>query len=56
MHNDFGAEKWLYGLTLSALSISNFVIGPIMGAVYDRTYQTKLIVLFLNLFEIGGKW
>ena len=56
MNKEFGAEKWLYGLTLSALSISNFMIGPIMGTLYDRTHQTKLIVLFLNLFEIGGKW
>ena len=54
MHDNFGAEKWLYGLTLAAMSISNFVMGPIMGALYDRTHQPKYIVLFLNLFEIGG--
>ena len=55
MHDNFGAEKWLYGLTLAAMSISNFVMGPIMGALYDRTHEPKYIVLFLNLFEIGGK-
>ena len=55
MHDNFGAEKWLYGVTLAAMSISNFVMGPIMGALYDRTHEPKYIVLFLNLFEIGGK-
>ena len=51
---NFGAEEWFYGLTLAAISISNFLVGPPMGALYDRTHQTKLFVLFLNLFEIGG--
>lgn len=55
MHGQFGAHKWLYGLAISAMSISNFLIGPIMGAIYDKTHQTKLLVLFLNLFEIGGQ-
>ncbi|XP_019851479.1 PREDICTED: uncharacterized protein LOC105312602 [Amphimedon queenslandica] len=54
MHEEFGAQKWLYGLTISAMSISNLLIGPIMGAIYDKTHQTKILVLFLNLFEIGG--
>ena len=56
MHNKFGAKEWLYGLTIAAMSISNMIVGPIMGAMYDRTHCTKAIVLFLNLFEIGGTW
>ena len=55
MHDNFGAEKWFYGLTLAAMSISNFIMGPLMGALYDRTHEPKYIVLFLNLFEIGGE-
>ena len=55
MHEEFGAQKWLYGLTISAMSISNLLIGPVMGAIYDKTHQTKFLVLFLNLFEIGGQ-
>ena len=55
LHEEFGAQKWLYGLTISAMSISNLLIGPIMGAIYDKTHQTKILVLFLNLFEIGGQ-
>ena len=54
MHSQFGADKWLYGLTISAMSISNLLASPVMGAVYDRTHWTKAIVLFLNLFGIGG--
>jgi len=49
-----GGEEWLYGLCLSAFSISNFFMGPLFGFVFDRTHRTKLIVLFANLFEIGG--
>lgn len=54
MTDTFGAEEWFYGLTLAAVSISNLLFGPLMGAIYDHTHQTKLFVLFLNLFEIGG--
>ena len=36
------------------MSISNLIMGPLVGAIYDKTHQTKLLVLFLNLFEIGG--
>ena len=50
-----GGEEWLYGLTLAAFSISNLFAGPLYGVVFDATHQTKLIVLFANLFEIGGK-
>ena len=49
-----GGPEWMYGLTLSAFSISNLLAGPIYGLVFDVTHQTKLIVLFANLFEIGG--
>lgn len=56
MHTMFGAEKWLYGLTISAMSISNFIVGPIMGAIYDRTHWTKTVVMFLLLFLIGGQY
>ena len=52
----YGADKWLYGLAICAMSISNMIVGPIMGAIYDRTHCTKAIVLFLNLFEMGGKY
>lgn len=50
----FDGEEWLYGLCLSAFSISNLFMGPLFGFVFDQTHRTKLIVLFANLFEIGG--
>ena len=54
MNTRFHSEEWFYGLTLSAMSISNLLIGPIMGALYDRTHQTKILVIILNIFEITG--
>ena len=48
-------KEWLYGLSLAAFSISNLVTAPFYGLVFDKTKKTKLIVLFANLFEIGGK-
>ena len=50
-----GDEEWLYGLTLAGFSISNLVTAPIYGVIFDKTHQTKMIVLFANLFEIGGE-
>lgn len=47
-------KEWLYGLSLAAFSISNLVTAPFYGVLFDKTYKTKLIVLFANLFEIGG--
>ena len=53
---DFGATKWFYGLTLSAFSMANLLSGPFFGLIFDYTRHTKLIVLFGNLFEIGGQY
>ena len=50
-----GGQGWLYGLSLSAFSISNLVTAPVYGLIYDRTKKTRWIVLFANLFEIGGE-
>lgn len=52
--DSLGGAEWLYGLSLAAFSISNLLLGPLYGLVFDRTHKTKLIVLFANLFEIGG--
>ena len=49
-----GGQEWLYGLSLAAFSISNLFTSPLYGLVFDMTQRTKLIVLFANLFEIGG--
>lgn len=56
MNTRFHSENWFYGLTLSAMSISNLLIGPIMGALYDRTHRTKILVIILNIFEITGNF
>lgn len=52
---EVGGEEWLYGLSLSAFSISNLITSPLYGLVFDKTKQTKWIVFVGNLFEIGGK-
>ena len=48
-------EEWFYGLSLAAFSVSNLVTAPLYGLLFDKTHRTKLIVLFANIFEIGGK-
>ena len=50
-----GGEEWLYGLSLAAFSISNLITAPLYGVIFDMTHRTKYIVLFANLFEIGGR-
>lgn len=50
-----GGQGWLYGLSLSAFSLSNLVTAPLYGLVFDKTKKTKFIVLFANIFEICGK-
>lgn len=50
-----GGEEWLYGLSLAAFSISNLFTAPLYGVIFDKTHRTKFIVLFANLFEIGGE-
>jgi len=52
---EFGADKFFYGLTLSAFSMANLLVGPLYGLVFDHTHQAKLIVLVANLFVIGGQ-
>ena len=52
----FEGKQWLYGLSLAAFSISNLITAPLYGVLFDKTHQTKYIVLFANLFEIGGKY
>ncbi len=51
---DMGGQEWLYGLSLSAFSISNLFTSPLYGLFFDKLKRTKWIVLFGNLFEIGG--
>jgi len=56
LHEQFQADKFFYGLTLSAFSMANLLAGPLYGLAFDYTHRTKLIVLFGNLFEIGGEY
>ena len=35
--------------------MANFICGPLYGLAFDYTRHTKLIILFSNLFEIGGQ-
>jgi len=55
LDEQFKADKFFYGLTLSAFSMANLLAGPLYGLAFDYTHKTKLIVLLGNLFEIGGQ-
>ncbi|XP_078419993.1 major facilitator superfamily domain-containing protein 8 [Cetorhinus maximus] len=50
------AEPYFLGLGLSAFSFSGLIASPIFGCVSDRTWNTKAIILFANLFEIAGNF
>ena len=36
--------------------MANLLSGPFFGLIFDYTRHTKLIILFGNLFEIGGQY
>ena len=49
-----GNKKWLYSLTVSALSTTNAIIGPLFGTVYDKTGACKTLVMISVLFSVVG--
>ena len=51
----FDGDQWMYGLCLAAYSISNLLVGPLLGWIYDKTGAVRIIVLIANLFEAGGR-
>ncbi|CAH1772819.1 unnamed protein product [Owenia fusiformis] len=54
LHNQFHAEQYFLGIVLSAFSFSGLFAGPIMGRWSDVAKNTKWILIFANMFEIGG--
>ena len=40
----FGAQEWVYSLSISCSSMSNILFGPLFGALYDKTHATKVLV------------
>ncbi|XP_013397289.1 major facilitator superfamily domain-containing protein 8 [Lingula anatina] len=54
IHERYNAEQYFLGMILSAFSVTGLFAGPIMGRWGDKTRQTKLLLLFSNLWEIGG--
>ncbi|XP_032887196.1 major facilitator superfamily domain-containing protein 8-like isoform X1 [Amblyraja radiata] len=50
------AEPYFLGLGLSAFSFSGLIAGPILGHISDRSWRTKPIILFANMFEIVGNF
>lgn len=46
---------WMYGLLLSAMSISHIFAGPLFGALFDRTHQTRILTMIALTFEVGGR-
>ena len=42
----FEGQEWMYSLAVSSTSLSNVVVGPVLGILYDRTHASKLLVVF----------
>ncbi|CAN9500971.1 unnamed protein product [Ophioblennius macclurei] len=51
---NFEAEPFFLGLTLSAFSMSGLLVGPLFGLYSDRTNTTKGMILIAVVFEIAG--
>ncbi|XP_064642207.1 uncharacterized protein LOC135496678 isoform X2 [Lineus longissimus] len=50
----FDAQPYFLGIVMSAFSFMGLFSGPIMGRMSDKTGKTKYLILFANLWEIGG--
>ena len=50
----YGGDQLELGLCLSAYSFSSLFSSPILGKWSDKTNNTKIIMLFANLFQIAG--
>ncbi|XP_071944857.1 uncharacterized protein [Antedon mediterranea] len=53
---DLGAPQYFLGMVISAFSFSGLFAAPIFGIWQDRTSKTKSLILFANMFEIGGNF
>ncbi|EDV21517.1 uncharacterized protein TRIADDRAFT_60061 [Trichoplax adhaerens] len=54
--NRFGGSNWMYGMILSAFSFAQLFSNPLMGYLCDRSKNAKWVVIFGNLFELGGNF
>ena len=41
----FHGQEWMYSLAVAANSLSDIVVGPVLGMLHDRTHATKLLVV-----------
>lgn len=51
----FHGASWMYGVILSAFSFAQLFSNPLLGYCCDRFKNAKWVVIFGNLFELGGK-
>ena len=50
-----GNKKWLYSLTISAANAVSVIVGPLFGAVYDKSHTCKALVLISVVSSVVGK-
>ena len=49
-----GGDAVFFGVVMAAFSFSSVLASPIYGLVQDHLRQTKVVILFANLWEIAG--
>ena len=54
LEHRFDAEQWFFGVVFAAFPFSSLLSSPLFGFWVDYTQKTKTVILFANLFEIGG--
>ena len=53
---ELGGNPSFLGFVLAAFSFTGLIAAPIFGLLQDKYHNTKVLVLFANVFEIVGKW
>uniref|UniRef100_A0A672J4E9 Major facilitator superfamily (MFS) profile domain-containing protein n=1 Tax=Salarias fasciatus TaxID=181472 RepID=A0A672J4E9_SALFA len=51
---NFEAEPFFLGLTLSAFSLSGLLFGPLFGLYSDQTHTTKSVIVIAVVFQVAG--
>ncbi|XP_038078943.1 uncharacterized protein LOC119746207 [Patiria miniata] len=49
-------DPLFFGMVMAAFSFSGVLVSPLYGLIQDRIHKTKVLILFANLWEIGGNF
>ena len=56
INSTYGSESWYFGLCISGFHMSSLLFSPIFGFLNDWGINTKSLVMFANLFQVGQNY